>query len=114
MTIEIALLVAIVGLAFSIYHGNSNLKIKQKKQSTEEISQLTMIMSKLELISTGVTEIKSDMNSMRLDIKENRESIVDLNYALRTVKDKQDDCQGYYRKKILLKKGASIHSENEN
>ena len=95
MTIEIALLLAIVGLAFSIYHGNTNLKLKQKKQDTEEISQLSMIMSKLEVIGSGVAEIKADMNSMRGDIKDNREDIVDLRYELRTIKEKQDDCQGY-------------------
>ena len=112
MTVELAFVLTAAGIIFAIYHGNSNLKIKTKKVDREEITQLALIMSELKNISTGVTEIKADMSSMRTDIKENRDKITDLTYGLKEVKNKQDECEGYYKKKLLLKRGDDKKNED--
>lgn len=73
MTIEIALLISGVSLAFGIYQGVSNLRRNNKQDDKKDAAQLTTVIVKLENIGDGVTEIKSDLKNIKDDIKEFRE-----------------------------------------
>lgn len=73
MTIEIALLISGVSLAFGIYQGVSNLRRNNKQDDKEDATQLTTVIVKLENIGDGVTEIKSDLKNIKDDIKKFRE-----------------------------------------
>ena len=63
MTIEVALVISALSLAFGIYQGVSNMKRNQKADNVQEASQMTTVIVKLETISAGISEIKSDMAS---------------------------------------------------
>ena len=73
MTIEVALLISGVSLAFGIYQGVSNLRRNNKQDDKKDASQLTTVIVKLENIGDGVTEIKSDLKNIKDEIKEFRE-----------------------------------------
>ena len=73
MTIEVALLISGVSLAFGIYQGVTNLRRNSKIDNKQDATQLTTVIVKLENIGDGVTEIKSDLKNIKDDIKEFRE-----------------------------------------
>lgn len=73
MTIEVALLISGVSLAFGIYQGVCNLRRNNKCDDKKDATQLTTVIVKLENIGDGVTEIKSDLKNIKDDIKEFRE-----------------------------------------
>ena len=76
MTIEVALLISGVSLAFGIYKGITNMRRNNKKDDQNEATQLTTVIVKLENIGIGITEIKSEMSNLKNDIKESRERLI--------------------------------------
>ncbi|MEA5135348.1 MAG: hypothetical protein VB035_04325 [Candidatus Fimivivens sp.] len=76
MTIEIALLISGVSLAFGIYSGLSNMKRNAKKDTADEASQMTAVIVKLETIKDGITEIKTEMNVMHRDVQDLRDRLI--------------------------------------
>lgn len=73
MTIEVALVISGISLAFGIYQGVCNLRRNNKADDKKDATQLTTVIVKLENIGDGVTEIKSDLKNIKDDIKEFRE-----------------------------------------
>ena len=73
MTIEVALLISGVSLAFAIFQGVSNMRRNNKQDDKKDAAQLTTVIVKLENINDGVTEIKNDLKNIKDDIKEFRE-----------------------------------------
>lgn len=73
MTIEVALLISGISLAFGIYQGVCNLRRNNKRDDKKDVTQLTTVIVKLETIGDGVAEIKSDLKNIKDDIKEFRE-----------------------------------------
>jgi hypothetical protein len=75
MTIEVALLISGVSLAFGLYSGISNMKRNQRSDDKNEASQLTTVIVKLENIGTGIAEIKSEIGNVKNDVKNQGENI---------------------------------------
>lgn len=73
MTIEVALLISGVSLVFAIFQGVFNMRRSSKIDNKQDAAQLTTVIVKLENISDGITEIKSDLKNIKDDIKEFRE-----------------------------------------
>lgn len=61
MTIEVAILISGLSLAFAIYQGIANIRRNQKADDKNEASQLTTVIVKLDHIVTCVTEIKTEL-----------------------------------------------------
>ena len=57
MTIEVALVISAISLAFGIYSGMSNMKRNQRADNQKEASQMTTVIVKLENIGNGIVEI---------------------------------------------------------
>lgn len=76
MTIEIAILISIVSVAFGIYQGISNLKRNQKVDTKSDTAELTTVIVKLENIGNGISEIKTEMTNVKEDMKEIRERLI--------------------------------------
>lgn len=76
MTIEVALLISGVSLAFAVYSGITNLKRNKSNDDKKDATEMTTVIVKLENIGNGITEIKSEMNNVKNDIKESRERII--------------------------------------
>lgn len=78
MTIEIALLISIVSVAFSIYFGLKNGKRSDTKDIEQRVRENTLINSKLDNISSTTQEIKIELTSMRKDIKDHEERLIKI------------------------------------
>mgnify|MGYP000995707130 CR=1 FL=1 len=76
VTIEVALLISGISVAFGIYAGISNLKRNKTIDIQKNTTEMTTVIVKLETIGTDIVEIKSKMSSIKNDIKEARERII--------------------------------------
>jgi outer membrane murein-binding lipoprotein Lpp len=75
MTIELALLISLVSVAFGVYSGVRNLSRNNRKDTIDETSQMTTVVVKLENIASGVHEIKSDVREMKSEMNGLRERL---------------------------------------
>ena len=94
MTIEVALVISGLSLAFGIYQGVTNMRRNNRKDDREDATQLTTVIVKLENISSGVLEIKNKINSVENDIKESREKIIRLEEAVKQAHKRIDQIEG--------------------
>lgn len=76
MTIEVALVISALSLAFGIYQGVSNMKRNQKSDNVKEATQMTTVIVKLENIGAGISDIKSDMRNVKDEVRELRDRII--------------------------------------
>lgn len=76
MSVEVALLISGISVAFGIYAGIVNLRRNQAADTKADASQMTTVIVKLENIDTGIKEIKDEMSNVKNDVKECRERII--------------------------------------
>ena len=84
MTIEVAVVLSILSVSFSIYFGITSSRRNKAKDDKQDASQMTTVIVKLENISTGITEIKAELNNVKNDRKEDREKIIRLDESLKS------------------------------
>lgn len=84
MTIEVALLISGVSLAFGIYSGITNMKRNQKVDTQKDTSDMTTVIVKLENINNGIVEIKSEFNAMKAETKEIRDRLICTEQSLKS------------------------------
>lgn len=70
------LAISIAGLLISIWVAATNNRRSDKHDDKQEASELTTLIVKLENISGGINEIKSDMRNMRGDIQDLRDRLI--------------------------------------
>jgi len=97
MTIEVALLISGVSVAFGIFAGISNLRRNQKLDDKRDATEMTTVIVKLENISNGITEIKSEINNVKKDIKEDRERIIRVEESVKQAHKRIDEITKYKR-----------------
>jgi peptidoglycan hydrolase CwlO-like protein len=85
MTIEVALLISGVSVAFGIIQGLSNMRRNNKADDKNDATQLTTVIVKLENIANGVAEIKSEMTNVKADIKESRERLIKVEQQVKVL-----------------------------
>ena len=90
MTIEAALLISGLSLAFAVFSGISNLKRNKSKDDKKDATEMTTVIVKLENIGAGITEIKSEMTNVKNDIKENRERIIKIEESAKQAHKRMD------------------------
>lgn len=90
MTVEVALLISGVSLAFALYQGITNMKRNKSQDDKQDASQLTTVIVKLENIGEGVNEIKSDMKGVKEDVVELRERIVAVEQSAKSAHHRVD------------------------
>ncbi|MFV0519612.1 MAG: hypothetical protein ACK5LY_04980 [Lachnospirales bacterium] len=91
MTIEIALLISGVSLAFALYSGITNLKRNQRSDDRQDATEITTVIVKLEIINTTLTELKSEMASIRIDNEKFRERLVKVEESTKQAHRRIDD-----------------------
>lgn len=95
MTIEVAMLISGVSLAFGIYTGITNLKRNQKSDTKQDTAELTTVIVKLENIGNGISEIKSELTNVKNDSKEDRERIIRLEELTKQAHKRLDNIELY-------------------
>ncbi len=97
MTIEVALLISGVSLAFGIYQGITNMRRNSKKDDQHDAAQLTTVIVKLENIGIGITEIKSEMSNLKNDIKDSRERLIKVEESAKQAHKRLDTLEKVVR-----------------
>lgn len=85
MTIEVALVISALSLAFGIYTGISNLRRNNKNDAKSESAQLTTVIVKLENIGNDIKEVKSDLREVKDDIKDHSNRLVAVEQQIKVL-----------------------------
>lgn len=85
MTIEVALVISALSLAFGIYTGISNLRRNNKNDVKSESAQLTTVIVKLETIGNDIKEVKSDLREVKDDIKDHSNRLVAVEQQIKVL-----------------------------
>jgi len=99
MTIEVALLISGISVAFSVFAGISNIRRSQKLDDKKDATEMTTVIVKLENISTGITEIKSEMSNLKNDIKESRERLIKVEESAKQAHKRLDSLENIVKGK---------------
>lgn len=91
MTIEVALVISALSLAFGIYQGVSNMKRNQRADNVQEATQMTTVIVKLENIGAGISEIKSDMRNVKDEVRELRDRIIKVEDSAKNAHHRIDE-----------------------
>ena len=91
MTIEVALLISIVSVAFSIYFGLKNSKKSDKDEIVERIARDTKTDMKLDEISSDVKEVKETVKNIQNDVKDHEGRIVKLEASYKAEHKRLDE-----------------------
>jgi len=98
MTIEVALLISGISLAFGLYQGVSNLKRNNNIDVKKDVSEMTTVIVKLENIGNGITEIKSELGNVKQDMKEIIERLVKVEESSKSAHKRLDTCEKYCKR----------------
>lgn len=94
MTIELTILISVISVSFAIYFGISNIRRNHDQDTERRTSDTTSIMVKLEYISEGVNEIKSDMKNVKADILSLRERMASVESSAKSAHHRLDKLEG--------------------
>ena len=84
MTVEVALLISVVSVAFSIFFGIKNSKRTDSKDIEERVRDNTRINVKLDNITQATQEIKAEISSMREDIKSHNDRLIKVEESVKS------------------------------
>lgn len=91
MTIEVALLISIVSVAFSIFFGLKNSKKSDEKDIAERIARDTRTDMKLDEISKDVKDVKETVRNIQNDVKDHEGRIVKLEASYKAEHKRLDE-----------------------
>ena len=97
--LEVTLLISILSVGFAIFSGVLNLKRNQSHDDKLEATQLTSVIVKLENISTGVTEIKSEIKRVKEDTKKNSERLTRVEESAKQAHKRLDSIEPFIRRR---------------
>lgn len=90
MQVEIAYLISIVSLAFSVFFGLKSSKHTDTKDIEERVKDNTRINMKLDAIAGTTQEIKSEISTMREEINSHNDKIIKLEQSLKSAHHQLD------------------------
>ena len=96
MTIEVALLISVVSVFFSIFFGLKNSKRTDTKDIEERVKENTRINVKLDNIGQTTQEIKSEVSSMREDIKSHNDRLIKLEESCKSAHHRLDGLENRF------------------
>lgn len=91
MSIEVALLISIISVAFSIFFGLKNNKKSDEKDIADRIARDTRTDMKLDEISSNVRDVKETVKNIQNDIKDHEGRIVKLEASYKAVHKRLDE-----------------------
>lgn len=76
MTVEVALVISIVSVTFSVYFGLKNSKRTDVKDIEERVKENTRINFKLDEISASIREVKDEVSSLKDEMQAHNDRII--------------------------------------
>ena len=106
MSIEITVLISAVSVAFAVYFGLKNSRRADTKDIEERVKGDTRINMKLDVISSDTKEIRSELSSMRDDIKQHNDRLIKVEESCKSAHHRLDSVE----KRLNEKEG--VHDEH--
>lgn len=94
MTIEVAVLISVVSVAFSVYFGLKNSKRTDTKDIEEKVKRDTIVNTKLDEIGGNVKSIRDDVSTMRQDIQSIDKRLVIVEQSAKSAHHRIDRLEG--------------------
>ena len=91
MTIEVALVISIVSVAFSVFFGLKNNKRSDTKEIEARIAWETKVTMNLDAISRNMEEIKDLIRGVQNDVKDHEGRIVKLEASYKAEHKRLDE-----------------------
>lgn len=91
MTIEIALVISIVSVAFSVFFGLKNNKRSDTKEIEDRIAWETKVTMNLDNINRNMEEIKDLIRGVQNDVKDHEGRIVKLEASYKAEHKRLDE-----------------------
>lgn len=91
MTIELTLLISVLAFAFSVFFGLKNNRRADDDNVKKAASNDTAMMVKLETIGANVVEIKSEIGSVKRDLKEVNEKVIIADQIARSAQKRLEE-----------------------
>lgn len=101
MQIEIAYLISVVSLAFSVFFGLKSSKHTDTKDIEERVKDNTRINMKLDAIAGTTQEIKSEISSMREEINSHNDKIIKLEQSLKSEHHRLDTLEDRINREVI-------------
>lgn len=94
MTVEVALLISIVSVSFSVFFGLKNSKKSDEKDIADRIARDTRTDMKLDEISSNVRDVKETVKNIQNDIKDHEGRLVKLESSYKAAHKRLDEIFG--------------------
>ena len=85
--VSLPILISVLALLATVYFNTISKNRREQEEARKDGSELTTVIVKLESISGGVSDIKSDLRNMNTEIRENRERIIRVEDTARQLRD---------------------------
>lgn len=89
----ITIIISAASLVTAIYVAISNSKKNDKQETKTDASEMTTVIVKLENIGNGITEIKSEMKTIKTDMKEDHDRIIRVEESAKQAHKRIDELQ---------------------
>lgn len=93
LTTIITIIISAASLVTAIYVAISNSKKNDKQETKSDASEMTTVIVKLENIGNGITEIKSEMKTIKTDMKEDHDRIIRVEESAKQAHKRIDGLQ---------------------
>ena len=91
MMVEVAVVISIVSVAFSVFFGLKNNKRSDTKEIAERIAWETKVTMNLDSINRNMEEIKDLIRGVQNDVKDHEGRIVKLEASYKAVHRRLDE-----------------------
>lgn len=82
-----------ISLLFGVFSGLIGLRKNTRHEAGKHASEMMMVIVKLEDISVGVTEIKSDLSNVKGDIRELTERLIVAEQSIKQAHRRLDEAK---------------------
>lgn len=89
----ITIIISAASLITAVYVAISNSKKNDKQETKSDASEMTTVIVKLENIGNGITEIKSEMKTIKTDMKEDHDRIIRVEESAKQAHKRIDELQ---------------------
>ena len=94
MKIEITILLSFFSLLVAVVVAVVGLRRNHAADEREAAAEMTTVIVKLENIADGISEIKSDMKNVKIDVQELRERLVIVEQSTKSAHKRLDEMIG--------------------
>ena len=94
MAATIGIVISVLSLTVTAIVGFTSLRRGKSADDHQEAAEMTTVIVKLEVISTGITEIKSDMRNLQTSQQELRDRLIICEQSTKSLHHRVDKLEG--------------------